>query len=151
MTEELLGCVSIAKNRLQFCFPETIYEEYIHLLLPVFPAEQSFPDRGWHSCLHFGSVHIDATLYTDSDFHPSCKVTAMNCFLLELRVILHEYSDVDLNGTIENLMLLANSTLSSNKNLTEYGCKECEELEEKSFTEFLQSFKSIVQMFINTS
>lgn len=39
----------------------------------------------------------------------------MNCFLLELRVILHEYSDMDLNGTIENLMLLANSTLSSNK------------------------------------
>lgn len=39
----------------------------------------------------------------------------MNCFLLELRVILHEYSNVDLNGTIENVMLLANSSLSSNK------------------------------------
>ncbi|XP_007642542.1 interleukin-15 isoform X7 [Cricetulus griseus] len=106
---------------------------------------------------HFGrlnpvqSIHIDATLYTDSDFHPSCKVTAMNCFLLELRVILHEYSNERLSETVRNVIFLANSSLSSNKNITEYGCKECEELEEKDIKEFLQSFIRIVQMFINTS
>lgn len=49
-------------------------------------------------------------------------------------------------------ILLADLILPSwLQNITEYGCKECEELEEKSFKEFLQSFKSIVQMFINTS
>ncbi|XP_013210062.1 interleukin-15 isoform X1 [Microtus ochrogaster] len=128
----ILGCVSVGLPKTEANWRDVLSDlEYIESLIK--------------------SVHIDATLYTDSDFHPSCKVTAMNCFLLELRVILHEYSNVDLNGTIENVMLLANSSLSSNKNITEYGCKECEELEEKSFKEFLQSFKSIVQMFINTS
>ena len=34
---------------------------------------------------------------------------------------------------------------------TESGCKECEELEEKSIKEFLKSFVHIVQMFINPS
>lgn len=87
----------------------------------------------------------------ESLIQPSCKVTAMNCFLLELQVILHEYSNMTLNETVRNVLYLANSTLSSNKNVAESGCKECEELEEKTFTEFLQSFIRIVQMFINTS
>ncbi|XP_054573687.1 interleukin-15 isoform X2 [Eptesicus fuscus] len=51
------------------------------------------------------SIHIDATLYTESDV----------------------------------------------QNITESGCKECEELEEKNVKEFLRSFVNIVQMFINTS
>ncbi|XP_020042482.1 interleukin-15 [Castor canadensis] len=97
------------------------------------------------------AMHIDATLYTESDFHPSCKVTAMKCFLLELRVILHESRDGDINDTVRNLIILANSSLSSNGNITESGCKECEELEEKNIKEFLQSFVHIVQMFINPS
>uniref|UniRef100_A0A8D2B789 Interleukin n=1 Tax=Sciurus vulgaris TaxID=55149 RepID=A0A8D2B789_SCIVU len=95
------------------------------------------------------SIHIDATLYTESDVHPSCKVTAMKCFLLELGVISHESRNVDINETVKNLIILANSSLSSNGNVTESGCKECEELEEKNITEFLQSFVHIVQMFIN--
>lgn len=36
------------------------------------------------------------------------------------------------------------------QNITETGCKECEELEEKNIKEFLQSFVHIVQMFINS-
>lgn len=39
----------------------------------------------------------------------------MNCFLLELQVILHEYSNMTLNETVRNVLYLANSTLSSNK------------------------------------
>ncbi|XP_033071229.1 interleukin-15 isoform X1 [Trachypithecus francoisi] len=97
------------------------------------------------------SMHIDATLYTESDVHPSCKVTAMKCFLLELQVISHESVDTDIHDTVENLIILANNILSSNGNITESGCKECEELEEKNIKEFLQSFVHIVQMFINTS
>nr|AAW82751.1 interleukin 15 [Marmota monax] len=95
------------------------------------------------------SLHMDATLYTESDVHPRCKVTAMNCFLLELEVISHESRDGDIEETVKNLILLANSSLSSNGNITESGCKVCEELEEKNITEFLESFKHIVQMFIN--
>ncbi|MBZ3887903.1 Interleukin-15 [Sciurus carolinensis] len=60
------------------------------------------------------SIHIDATLYTESDVHPSCKVTAMKCFLLELGVISHESRNVDINETVKNLIILANSSLSSN-------------------------------------
>ncbi|XP_053438118.1 interleukin-15 [Nycticebus coucang] len=97
------------------------------------------------------SIHIDASLYTENDVHPNCKVTAMKCFLLELRVILHESRIELLNETLENIIFLANSSLSSNGNITESGCKECEELEEKNIKEFLQSFVHIVQMFINPS
>nr|XP_045736351.1 interleukin-15 isoform X1 [Mirounga angustirostris]XP_045736352.1 interleukin-15 isoform X1 [Mirounga angustirostris]XP_045736354.1 interleukin-15 isoform X1 [Mirounga angustirostris]XP_045736356.1 interleukin-15 isoform X1 [Mirounga angustirostris]XP_045736358.1 interleukin-15 isoform X1 [Mirounga angustirostris]XP_054364709.1 interleukin-15 isoform X1 [Mirounga angustirostris]XP_054364710.1 interleukin-15 isoform X1 [Mirounga angustirostris] len=60
------------------------------------------------------SIHIDTTLYTESDAHPSCKVTAMKCFLLELRVILLESKHHLLNETVENLIILANDGLSSN-------------------------------------
>ncbi|KAF4011909.1 hypothetical protein G4228_004213 [Cervus hanglu yarkandensis] len=82
---------------------------------------------------------------------PNCKVTAMRCFLLELRVILHESKNAAIYEIIENLTMLANSSLSSMENKTELGCKECEELEEKNIKEFLKSFVHIVQMFINTS
>lgn len=93
---------------------------------------------------------MDATLYTESDAHPNCKVTALQCFLLELRVILHESKNAAIYEIIENLTMLADRNLSSIENKTELGCKECEELEEKSIKEFLKSFVHIVQMF-NTS
>ncbi|XP_075399870.1 interleukin-15 [Tenrec ecaudatus] len=95
------------------------------------------------------SVHFDATLYTESDAHPNCKVTAMNCFILELRVIAHESRNMEIDETVDNLIILAQSSLSSNGNTTESGCKECEELEEKNIKEFLRSFAHIVQMFIH--
>uniref|UniRef100_G3T284 Interleukin n=1 Tax=Loxodonta africana TaxID=9785 RepID=G3T284_LOXAF len=95
-------------------------------------------------------MHVDATLYTESDAHPNCKVTAMKCFLLELRVISHESRNMAIDETVENLIILANSSLPSNGNIIEYGCKECEELEEKNIKEFLRSFFHIVQMFINS-
>ncbi|XP_016062360.1 PREDICTED: interleukin-15 [Miniopterus natalensis] len=97
------------------------------------------------------SIHIDATLYTESNVDLRCKVTAMKCFLLELRVISQESNNVDIRQVIENLTILANSSLSSNMNITESGCKECEQLEEKSVEEFLQSFVQIVQLFIRIS
>ncbi|XP_036852667.1 interleukin-15 isoform X1 [Manis javanica] len=97
------------------------------------------------------SMHIDATLYTESDAHPNCKVTAMKCFLLELHVILRESRNPGIDETVENLIILANNSLSSSGNVTELGCKECEELEEKNIKEFLRSFVHIVQMFINPS
>ncbi|XP_038281488.1 interleukin-15 isoform X1 [Canis lupus familiaris] len=97
------------------------------------------------------SIHMDTTLYTESDVHPSCKITAMKCFLLELGVISLESGSHPIKEAVENLIILANSDLSSKGNITETGCKECEELEEKSIKEFLQSFVHIVQMFINSS
>ncbi|XP_015421012.1 PREDICTED: interleukin-15 isoform X2 [Myotis davidii] len=82
---------------------------------------------------------------------PNCKVTAMKCFLLELHVIWQESNNMDIREVIENLIILTNSSLSSNGTITESGCKECEELEEKNVKEFLRSFVNIVQMFIGTS
>ncbi|KAL6091717.1 hypothetical protein STEG23_023200, partial [Scotinomys teguina] len=61
------------------------------------------------------SIPIDTTLYTNSDFHPGCKFTAMKCFLLEFQVILHEYGHTSLNETVRNMMFLAKSSLSSTK------------------------------------
>ncbi|XP_006877793.1 PREDICTED: interleukin-15-like [Chrysochloris asiatica] len=97
------------------------------------------------------SIHIDATLYTESDAHPNCKVTAMKCFLMEFDVISHESKNGNISETVKNLVFLANSSLYSNRYITESGCKECEELEEKNIKEFLQSFRHLVQMFYNTS
>ncbi|XP_012582264.1 PREDICTED: interleukin-15 [Condylura cristata] len=97
------------------------------------------------------TIHIDATLYTESNVHSDCKVTAMKCFLLEFHVISHESDNKNIKKTVENLIILANSSLSSDGNIAESGCKECEELEEKNITEFLQSFTHIVQMFYNSS
>lgn len=115
-------------------------------------------EANWQSVIHdlktiehlIQSMHMDATLYTESDAHPNCKVTALQCFLLELRVILHESKNAAIYEIIENLTMLADRNLSSIENKTELGCKECEELEEKSVKEFLKSFVHIVQMF-NTS
>ncbi|XP_036619834.1 interleukin-15 isoform X2 [Trichosurus vulpecula] len=96
-------------------------------------------------------LDIDTTLYTESNAHPSCKITMMGCFLLELRVISYECNNIKISETVENIIIIANHTLSSNRNIAESGCKECEELEEKSVREFLQSFIRIVQSFIGTS
>ncbi|XP_038611239.1 interleukin-15 isoform X3 [Tachyglossus aculeatus] len=57
-------------------------------------------------------IDIDAMLYTDKG-QPNCKVTVMRCFLLELHVILHESNDKTLNRTVWNIIITANSTLSS--------------------------------------
>ncbi|XP_078005070.1 interleukin-15 isoform X1 [Phascolarctos cinereus] len=97
------------------------------------------------------SLDIDTILYTESNAHPSCKITAMRCFLLELRVISYECNNTRLTETVENVIVIANTTLSSDRNIAESGCKECEELEEKNVGEFLRSFIHIVQSFIGTS
>ncbi|XP_074085352.1 interleukin-15 [Macrotis lagotis] len=96
-------------------------------------------------------LDIDTTLYTESNALPNCKITMMRCFLLELRVISYEGNDTSLNETVENVIILANTTLSSDRSVIESGCKECEELEEKNVKDFLQSFKDMVQTFIGTS
>ncbi|XP_004471987.1 interleukin-15 [Dasypus novemcinctus] len=130
----ILGCVSAG-------LPET-EANWQYVISDLKKIEKLIQDK-----------HIDATLYTESNVHPNCKVTAMKCFLLELRVISHESRNIDdeslIDETVTNLIILANSSLSSNGNITESGCKECEELEEKNIKEFLRSFVHIVQMFIN--
>ncbi|XP_043825711.1 interleukin-15 [Dromiciops gliroides] len=95
--------------------------------------------------------NIDATLYTESNAHPSCRITMMRCFLLELRVISYESNNVTLHETVENVIITANTTLSSDRNIEESGCKECEELEEKHVEEFIQSFIHMAQSFMGTS
>uniref|UniRef100_A0A5F8GMS6 Interleukin n=1 Tax=Monodelphis domestica TaxID=13616 RepID=A0A5F8GMS6_MONDO len=92
-----------------------------------------------------------SSLYTESDAHPSCKITMLSCFLQELHVISYESNNDEINQTVENIIILASSTLSSDENKAESGCKECEELEEKNVGEFLKSFTHMVQSFIGTA
>ncbi|XP_044536591.1 interleukin-15 [Gracilinanus agilis] len=92
-----------------------------------------------------------STLYTESNAHPSCKITTLRCFLQELHVISYESNNNEVSETVINIIILANSTFSSDGNIAESGCKECEELEEKNVGEFLKSFIHMVQSFIGTA
>ncbi|NXG50460.1 IL15 protein, partial [Psilopogon haemacephalus] len=96
------------------------------------------------------SKDIDVSLYTaNADEDVKCQEPVMRCFFLETKVILQEClikncsktQDVwniwkNGNASLENSKL--NSTISSK-------CKECEEYEEKNFTEFIQSFVKVIQ------
>ncbi|XP_049626123.1 interleukin-15 [Suncus etruscus] len=127
----ILGCISAVLPKTEAYWPDVIQDlENIKNLIQF--------------------IHFDATLYTESNVHLDCKVTAMKCFILESNVILHECKDEIIQRTVENIIILANSSLSSRWNAIENGCKQCEELEEKNITEFVQSFSQIVQQFIFT-
>ncbi|XP_055974921.1 interleukin-15 [Sorex fumeus] len=127
----ILGCISVVLPKTEAHYwPEVIQDlERIEKLIQ--------------------SIHIDATLYTESNVSIlSCSVTAMSCFILELHVILQECKDKEIQETVENIIINANSSLSSRRNVTEGQCKQCEELEEKSIKEFVVTYKQIVQGFL---
>uniref|UniRef100_A0A8C2P4V6 Interleukin n=1 Tax=Capra hircus TaxID=9925 RepID=A0A8C2P4V6_CAPHI len=96
------------------------------------------------------SMHMDATLYTESDAHVSIFCFQHCCLFQLFTVSIQSSGYGKVRSISKNLTILADRNLSSIENKTELGCKECEELEEKSIKEFLKSFVHIVQMF-NTS
>lgn len=126
----ILGCITVVLPKTEAHWPEVILD-----LKAIQQLTQS--------------VHVDATLYTESHADLNCKVTALRCFLLELHVISHECKNDEIQQTVENILILANNNLSSKWNVTEDGCKQCEELEEKNVAEFIQSFIEIVQWFMS--
>ncbi|NXL35090.1 IL15 protein, partial [Glaucidium brasilianum] len=93
---------------------------------------------------------IDVSLYTaNTDEDVKCQEPVMRCFLLEMNVILHECRIKNCSKTQDVLNIWKNGNASlENKKLnstTTAKCKECEEYEEKNFTEFIQSFVKVIQ------
>ncbi|NWX24911.1 IL15 protein, partial [Aegotheles bennettii] len=96
------------------------------------------------------SKDIDVSLYTaDTDEDVKCQGPVMRCFFLETEVILQECRIKKCSKTqdVFNIWKSGNASLENNKLDTTKPakCKECEEYEEKSFTEFIQSFVKVIQ------
>ncbi|NWI88955.1 IL15 protein, partial [Pitta sordida] len=96
------------------------------------------------------SKDIDVSLYTaNTDEDEECQEPVLRCFFLETQVIIHECSIKNCSATpdILNIWKNGNASLENNKvnSTTLAKCKECEEYEEKKFTEFIQSFVKVIQ------
>ncbi|KFW07921.1 Interleukin-15, partial [Fulmarus glacialis] len=96
------------------------------------------------------SKDIDVSLYTaNTDEDKECQEPVMRCFLLETKVILQECLIKNCSKTqdVLNIWKNGNASLENNKlnSTTSAKCKECEEYEEKNFTEFIESFVKVIQ------
>ncbi|XP_075357124.1 interleukin-15 isoform X3 [Mycteria americana] len=77
-----------------------------------------------------------------------CQEPVMRCFFLEMKVILQECVIKNCSKTqdVLNIWKNGNASLENKLNSTiSAKCKECEEYEEKNFTEFIQSFVKVIQ------
>ncbi|XP_075277137.1 interleukin-15 isoform X2 [Opisthocomus hoazin] len=97
-----------------------------------------------------GTLDIDVSLYTaNTDEGKECQEPVMRCFFLETKVILQECLIKKCSKTqdVLNIWKNGNASLENNKlnSTTSAKCKECEEYEEKNFTEFIQSFVKVIQ------
>ncbi|KFQ45867.1 Interleukin-15, partial [Nestor notabilis] len=95
------------------------------------------------------SKDIDVSLYTaDTDEDVKCQEPVIRCFFLETKVILQECLIKNCSKTqdVLNIWKNGNASLENKVNSTTSAkCKECEEYEEKNFTEFIQSFVKVIQ------
>ncbi|KAM7112830.1 interleukin-15 isoform 3-T6 [Ciconia maguari] len=77
-----------------------------------------------------------------------CQEPVMRCFFLEMKVILQECLIKNCSKTQDVLNIWKNGNASLENKLnstTSAKCKECEEYEEKNFTEFIQNFVKVIQ------
>ncbi|XP_069832963.1 interleukin-15 isoform X2 [Dendropsophus ebraccatus] len=91
----------------------------------------------------------DLRLYTArmDDYTGTCIQPIFDCFCEEIYVILEEISmsgEEDVAGIIRNQLALMQTILPSNNDMPD-SCKKCEEYEEKSFSEFMESFETLAQ------
>ncbi|NWR75750.1 IL15 protein, partial [Centropus unirufus] len=99
------------------------------------------------------SKDIDVSLYTaNTDEDKECQEPIMRCFFLEMNVIVQECYIKNCSKTQDVVSILKNGNVnlennkvSNTNSLTSAKCKECEEYEEKNFTEFIQSFVKVIQ------
>ncbi|NXC20044.1 IL15 protein, partial [Corythaeola cristata] len=96
------------------------------------------------------SKDIDVSLYTaNTDEDVKCQEPVIRCFILETKVIFQECLIKNCSRTqdVWNIWKNGNASLENNKmnSTTPVKCKECEEYEEKNFTEFIQSFVKVIQ------
>ncbi|KFQ77736.1 Interleukin-15, partial [Phaethon lepturus] len=96
------------------------------------------------------SKDIDVSLYTaNTDEDVKCQEPVMRCFFLETKVILQECFIKNCSKTqyVLNIWKNGNASLEKNRlnSTSSAKCKECEEYEEKNFTEFIQNFVKVIQ------
>ncbi|KAF1526773.1 Interleukin-15, partial [Eudyptes chrysocome] len=98
------------------------------------------------------SKDIDVSLYTaNTDEDVKCQEPVIRCFFLEMKVILQECHIKNCSKTQDVFNVWKNgnafASLENNKlnSTTSAKCKECEEYDEKNFTEFIQSFVKVIQ------
>ncbi|KAJ7408998.1 Interleukin-15 [Pitangus sulphuratus] len=96
------------------------------------------------------SKDIDVSLYTaNTDEDEECQEPVMRCFFLETEVIIQECRIKNCSETqdVVNIWKNGNASLGNKKlnSTTSAKCKECEEYEEKGFTEFIQNFVKVIQ------
>ncbi|NXE96558.1 IL15 protein, partial [Menura novaehollandiae] len=96
------------------------------------------------------SKDIDVSLYTaNADEDVKCQELVMRCFFLETKVIIQECRIKNCSKTqdVWNIWKNVHENLENNKvsNTNTAKCKECEEYEEKNFTEFIQNFVKVIQ------
>ncbi|XP_056418884.1 interleukin-15 isoform X2 [Hyla sarda] len=91
----------------------------------------------------------DLSLYTAKidDYTETCIQPIFYCYCAEIKVVLEE---MKISGDEKEAKELGNrldhmrANLPSKNKLPD-GCKKCEEYEEKSFNEFIDSFKTLAQ------
>ncbi|NXE06320.1 IL15 protein, partial [Lophotis ruficrista] len=93
---------------------------------------------------------IDVSLYTaNADAGVKCQEPIMRCFFLEMNVVVQECRIKKCSKTqdVLNIWKNGNTSLQNNKlsSTPSAKCKECEEYEEKNFTEFIHSFVKVLQ------
>ncbi|XP_074849375.1 interleukin-15 [Carettochelys insculpta] len=98
---------------------------------------------------------IDASLYAAySEMPDECEVQVMECFFLELNVIFHECKirkGCKIQQYVYNVLanvkesLLKNKSLQNSLSMSKIVCKQCEEYEESSFSEFIKNFEAFAQ------
>ncbi|XP_053112358.1 interleukin-15 isoform X2 [Hemicordylus capensis] len=92
---------------------------------------------------------VGALLYTPEP-DSECEVSVMRCFLLEMKVILRESElvhDSTLYKSMVNVFENSKKSLPAHveQDIATSKCRKCETFEEKTWTEFIENFKIIVQ------
>nr|XP_060634889.1 interleukin-15 [Anolis sagrei ordinatus]XP_060634890.1 interleukin-15 [Anolis sagrei ordinatus]XP_060634891.1 interleukin-15 [Anolis sagrei ordinatus]XP_060634892.1 interleukin-15 [Anolis sagrei ordinatus] len=92
---------------------------------------------------------IDTSLYTASYFG-HCKISVVRCFYLEMNVLYYEAGiggDSNVYNSTQRVLRTIERFLEGKQEKETSQCKECENFEEKQYTEFIEDFQNIVRQF----
>ncbi|XP_040274422.1 interleukin-15 isoform X2 [Bufo gargarizans] len=91
----------------------------------------------------------DLRLYTAKidEYTDTCTQTIFDCYCEEFKVVVEEISMTEEENVAKGIRHTLNNMLTYRPSESDMigSCKKCEEYEEKSFQEFLNSFQSITQ------
>ncbi|XP_058049070.1 interleukin-15 isoform X1 [Ahaetulla prasina] len=143
---------AVLKSILQF--PENLKNKFLvlYLILSLYLLYIQ-ADVHWEAVLKDlekieVSSEIDAYLYTADLNYPSrCNVSVIKCFQLEMQVVSHEskFEDKNFHGSVNRIIRLLRSFLSTGTNTDTQTCQRCETYEEKKYSEFITHFMFVIQ------